>query len=177
MFNASEEAHRLLREAVQTGDLVVDATMGNGHDTVYLAKLGARVVSFDIQPHAFANTAQNLQENGLKAELHVMGHERLKEVVKEPVRAAIFNLGYLPGSDKRLQTRPETTIAALEALVDLLEVHGRIVLVLYRGHDAGQEADEIIAWAGHLSKTHWQSLLTDIINHEAASVLCLEKLR
>ena len=41
-----------LRQVVQPGDTVIDATMGNGHDTAMLAELvgeSGHVIAFDVQ--------------------------------------------------------------------------------------------------------------------------------
>ena len=91
-----------LRQVVQPGDTVIDATLGNGHDTCMLAELvgeNGRVIGFDVQPSAVESTRRALLEQGLldRCELHCTGHQRIAEHVKVPVRAAVFNLGWLPG--------------------------------------------------------------------------------
>jgi len=136
-------AHDFLREAVNPGDVVVDATMGNGHDTAFLASLGARVFSFDVQSAAIENTRKLLNERGLGANLVHDGHENACKYIKV-LKAAVFNLGYLPGSDKSVITKPVTTIRAMEKLCGMLQTGGRIAVVVYPGHDGGaQEADAV----------------------------------
>src|SRR5690606_3119323 len=101
------------------GMVAVDATAGNGYDTVFLAgRVGptGRVYAFDIQEEALRETRARITEQGLadRVELIHAGHERLLEYVNGPINAMVFNLGYRPRGDKRVITRPETTIEALK---------------------------------------------------------------
>ena len=51
LLSAVDFSHKLLKETVSNGDLVIDATAGNGSDTVLLATLvGAarKVIGFDM---------------------------------------------------------------------------------------------------------------------------------
>lgn len=139
-------SHRLLEEIIRPGDQVIDATMGNGNDTALLARLvgsTGKVYAFDVQKAAIDVTARRLAEQQLTEQtvLFHQGHETIKETIpiETPIRAAIFNLGYLPKSDKEIITQPETTKAAVEAILDRLTVKGRIILVVYYGHEGGQE--------------------------------------
>ena len=54
------------------------------------------------------------------------------------IDAAIFNLGYLPKGDKSVVTKPQTTIAAIEDIFQILSKEGIIVLVIYHGHPEGK---------------------------------------
>ncbi len=111
---------------LQEGDVAVDATAGNGHDTLYLAqKVGERghVYAFDVQQAALDSTKERLAENGIPDErvtLILSGHERMADYVKEPVRCVLFNLGWLPSGDHSVTTRVPTTLAAVEAACGLL---------------------------------------------------------
>ncbi|WP_026690745.1 class I SAM-dependent methyltransferase [Alteribacter aurantiacus] len=145
----------LLEKAVPEGGLAVDATAGNGHDTVFLAKLvgeSGTVVSFDIQDAAIhatqarldAATKLNLSE---RVTLVKDSHENVLEHLDEDplVHGAVFNLGYLPGSDKSVTTTPSSTIRAVEHLFSTLAPGGVIVLVVYHGHEKGKvERDALI---------------------------------
>ena len=117
----------------------MDATAGGGRDTLFMAGLvgsTGRVFAFDIQPEALANRIP-LEESGLidRVTLLLVGHEQMAAFVSVPVAAVIFNLGYLPGGDKNIVTRPETTLEALQALA-LLRPEGGYA-VAYPGHEAG----------------------------------------
>lgn len=137
--------HLLLREVIREGDTVLDATAGNGHDTVFLAGLvgeSGNVVAIDIQALAIESTRRRLVENGLerRVELHQASHADLgRYVPRGNVSAAVFNLGYLPGSDHGVITRTETTLQALVAALDALQPDGVIAVVCYPGHDGGAE--------------------------------------
>ena len=90
-------------------------------------------------------------------DLILAGHEELINYVQSPVKAAIFNLGYLPKTDKNIVTRAETTLSALSSLTDLLVVGGRISLVIYYGHEGGEEEkDAVIKWTSTLPQKDWE---------------------
>ena len=133
-----------LHEIVRPGDTVIDATMGNGHDTLMLARLvgeDGHVVGFDIQQQAVESSRKLLEENGVLARctLYAMGHEHIADMVQTPVRAAVFNLGWLPGGDKSVTTQWETTRAAVSAALALVEKGGVVSICAYPGHAAGDE--------------------------------------
>ena len=132
----------ILRRAVAPGDTVVDATMGNGHDTLFLCELvgeGGRVYAFDVQEQAVENTRKRLTEAGMmdRAALFCLGHERMAEQVKEPVAAVVFNLGWLPGGDHSVTTHWETTRQAVDSALKLLRPRGVLVICAYPGHAEG----------------------------------------
>jgi tRNA G37 N-methylase Trm5 len=132
----------ILQRAVAPGDTVIDATMGNGHDTLALCRLvgeNGRVYAFDVQPEAVENTRRRLAEAGLsaRARLFCLGHEHLAEQITEPVSAAVFNLGWLPGGDHGVTTRWETTKTAVQAALGLLKSGGMLVICAYPGHPEG----------------------------------------
>ncbi len=128
--------------------IVVDATMGNGNDTAFLAGLSKKVYAFDVQEQAIGKTSQRLSDLGIEnTELILDGHENLDHYVREPIRAAIFNLGYLPSADKSVITKPHTTLEAIEKILDRLEVGGRLAIMIYYGHDGGDmEKDAVLEY-------------------------------
>ena len=135
-------AAEVLEKCVHTGDAVIDATMGNGHDTLMLCGLvgsEGRVYAFDIQTQAVENTRKRLEEAGVldRARLFCLGHERLLDEVSEPVAAAVFNLGWLPGGDHGVTTHWETTKTAIQGALALLKGGGVLVLCAYPGHAEG----------------------------------------
>ncbi|PKM83992.1 MAG: SAM-dependent methyltransferase, partial [Firmicutes bacterium HGW-Firmicutes-13] len=114
LLKALNFSHLLIGRAVKDGDLAVDATAGNGYDTVFLAKLvgeKGKVFSFDIQDQAIAKTKENLLKNELldRVQLIQDGHENMTSYVNDRISAVMFNLGYLPGSDHQVVTKPQTT--------------------------------------------------------------------
>lgn len=146
----TEAAHALVRERVKAGDRVVDATVGNGHDTVFLAGLVGRsghVDGFDIQSEALELARQKLLDCPCdNVTLHQAGHETMADLVEPPLQAVMFNLGYLPGGDKQVVTRAGTTTQAIRAACDLLSPTGIVSIVAYPGHPGGrEEADAVLA--------------------------------
>ncbi len=139
----------VLRQTVRKGDTVVDATMGNGHDTEMLCRLVGpfgHVFGFDIQAQAVEHTRLRLHSEGLldRATLFRLGHEHLSEVVTEPVRAIVFNLGWLPGGDHQITTRTETTLSAVNQAMDLLTPGGVLVICVYPGHEEGNREKQAL---------------------------------
>ena len=130
-------------EHLKEGDTAVDFTMGNGGDTLFLTKTvgkTGKVYAFDIQEAALVSTEKHLKENGAPEnyELICASHHRVKEFVKEPIKAGMFNLGYLPRSgNKSLYTMRETTMPAVEAAIDLLLPDGVLIIAIYPGHEEG----------------------------------------
>jgi len=142
--NSLDISHKIVREAVKQGDFVVDATMGKGGDTKFLAELvgeTGKVYSFDIQQLALDVTTEKLKKTGLEnqVELILDGHQNMKNYVKTEVSAIMYNLGYLPGGDHHIYTLAETTKQALEASFELIKVGGIISVVVYYGGDSGYE--------------------------------------
>lgn len=160
-----EMAHDFLAQVITQEDIVVDATMGNGHDTLFLAKLAKQVYAFDIQEQALEKTSQRLQEAGLtNAELILQGHETVDQFVKE-VKAAIFNLGYLPSADKSIITQPQTTLDALDKLCHMLVKGGRIAIMIYYGHEGGDiERDAVMDFVSHLPQEEYTAAIYRTLN-------------
>lgn len=147
-MRATELAHFLLRQKLKSGDFVVDATVGNGHDTLFLAErvgTAGRVLGFDIQKAALTQAAHLV---GLLPQVTLVhaGHETLSEhfAADEEVAAVMFNLGYLPGGPKEIITRAETTLAALEQALAHIREGGLITITLYCGHEGGESEAEAV---------------------------------
>ena len=178
-------AKTLLASAIEPGDIAVDATAGNGHDTLFLAELvgdDGYVYAFDVQKEAVDATLNRLLDNALEHRAIVLrdGHENVAKYVNKPVSAAIFNLGYLPGSDHSIVTKPNTTVAALEDLLQLLKVGGLIVLVVYHGHEGGkEERDEVISYVSELPQKYVHVLRYEFMNqkNDPPFIIALEKVK
>mgnify|MGYP002626423586 FL=1 len=153
MKRPTAQAHEVVSEAVRPGDTVVDATAGNGHDTLFLARLvgeRGKVIAFDVQPAAIESTRRQLEAAGVteRVELHCESHTHMASWAEaDSVRAVMFNLGYLPGGDHSLITRTTSTLPALDAAADLLAPGGVLTVVCYPGHSGGAEESEAVrAW-------------------------------
>ncbi len=163
-------AREVILQTVLPGDAAVDATMGNGHDTLMLCEAvgpAGRVYAFDVQAQAVAETAKRLAAQGVtdQARLIHAGHEHMAEYVKEPVRAVMFNLGWLPGGDHGVTTRWETTRQAVECALDLLAPMGVLVICAYPGHAEGErEERELTAFLSGLSNRQFNVLHQRFLN-------------
>lgn len=141
--NALHQSKQYLKEIVRPGDRVIDATAGNGHDTLFLAKLvgeTGQVLAFDIQEQAIASTKKRLQEADVISWCQVIldSHANLEKYIESPIRAVVFNLGYLPGAEHEVTTESTSTWQAIETALKWLEPGGRIVIVIYHGHVSGK---------------------------------------
>ena len=171
----------LLQKAVSEGDLVIDGTAGNGHDTLFLAKLvgqNGHVYAFDIQQSAIDATKKNLGRYGMQTTVILDGHEHISKYVTQEISAAIFNLGYLPGANHSTITRPKTTIQAIESCLNILRVGGIVVIVVYHGHEGGDiERDALMSYVSELPQSSIQVLKYDFINqvNHAPFLLALER--
>ncbi|RAK11172.1 putative rRNA methylase [Halanaerobium saccharolyticum] len=182
-LNAVEFSHLLLKENVEAGDLVIDATAGNGHDTKYLAELvGAdgKVFAFDIQEKAIDQTRELLKMNELsaRAELILDSHAKIDQYLTQKISAAIFNLGYLPGGNKEIITRSESTISALKKSIELLKKNGIVILVIYSGHSGGEEEkNELLDFASALDYKKFNVLNYEFLNQPGTppQVLAIKK--
>ncbi|MGJ8697018.1 MAG: class I SAM-dependent methyltransferase [Verrucomicrobiaceae bacterium] len=152
MKRATHLAHDLLKEVVGRGDAVIDATAGNGHDSLFLAELvgeEGEVHAFDIQEAALDATRSRLEEarRGDCLKTYLESHAKLAGMVPS-AKAVMFNLGYLPGADQGVITRSDSTLEALEGAVEILEPGGVITCVCYPGHPGGlDEAEAVLGWA------------------------------
>jgi predicted methyltransferase len=152
----TEIVHHELERHLNPGDCVIDATAGNGHDSAKLATcVGAsgHLLAIDLQPAAIAATTERLESLGLTdrctflCEDHAAALHTLRTAYAGRISAIVFNLGYLPGSDHRIQTEPSTTVAALEACPVLLRPGGLLLVTAYRGHPGGAgEAAQVATW-------------------------------
>lgn len=178
-------SHALMNQVVDPGDTVIDATVGNGHDTVYLAKLvGPRglVYGFDIQQMAIENTTAALKAEQLERQVTLThaGHETIDELIaaKQPIKCAIFNLGYLPGGDKNIITKPATTLTAIQSIQKRLTTNGLIILLVYAGHPGGkQEAQAVTDYARQLDQHQFQVLHYGFMNqiHFPPELIAIQK--
>lgn len=134
---------------LKEGDFCVDFTMGNGYDTEFLSKTvgeKGRVYAFDIQQAAVDSTAKRLKEVGCPENYTLIcdSHHNVKNYVKEPIKAGMFNLGWLPGGDKTITTMRETTMPAIEAAIELLDRDGILNIAVYPGHPEGDAEGKMI---------------------------------
>jgi hypothetical protein len=190
-------SQQLVCEVLQPGDLAVDLTAGKGRDTLTLAKAvgpSGQILAFDIQPSALDQTASFLNDQGVssqrwsaeeslpeKAGVYLVQacHATLSDLIDRPIKAAIANLGYLPGGDRSLVTGPQSTLPALHQTLDLLSVGGRLAVTIYPGHPGGsEEACAVEDLLNGLSRELWQILGITVNNRpEAPRLLVAERVQ
>ncbi len=166
--------HQVLKERLQKGNVVVDATLGNGKDALFLYSLigeDGSLYGFDIQELSIANTKELFQQTGIdrarNIQLFNAGHQYMEKYVKEPIDCCIFNLGYLPGGSHSIVTRPDTTLRALEASLNLLKVGGIITIAIYYGHEGGsEEKDALLAYLTELPFEAYNVMQWQTINNQ-----------
>lgn len=160
-------AHLLWRQFVKAGDWVIDATCGNGYDTLHLARLAlakdtGAIFGCDLQEVAIQNTRERLQvhlEPDLLKQVHLKRacHATyLKGFANNSVKLIVYNLGYLPGGDKAITTMTASTLESLQTALACIKPGGAVCLTCYPGHEAGKkETEEVLAFAKKLPPAQW----------------------
>lgn len=160
----------LLEDVINEGDIVIDATMGNGYDTKYLAeKVGENgfVYSFDVQEEAIKSTKKRLEKAGLidRVNLILDGHQNMDMYVNKEVSCVMFNLGYLPRAKHQVITKPETTLEAIKKSLELLKPNGVVSIAIYTGHEGGmEECDEVFGYVSKLDQSEYSVLNCNFVN-------------
>lgn len=160
---AKDKILETLDKTKETSHFLIDGTCGNGNDTLFLANhIGeeGKVWSFDIQKDAINKTKKILSEYNLlkNVSLHLLSHCKINDKIfaipNIKITAFMFNLGYLPGSDKSITTKPESTIKAIESCLKYLHPEGGGTVAVYRGHPGGEdESKYILDWIKQKDKT------------------------
>lgn len=127
-------SHQILDRLTNSNDIIIDATLGNGYDSLYLSNLVSHIYSFDIQKQALDNSEKTLQNVG-NVSMILDSHLNYQNYVKN-YHGVIFNLGYLPTGNKSVTTTSKTTISTLEKMIQD-NLARFILLVVYPGHDEG----------------------------------------
>lgn len=140
---------QFLTPHIKPGARVADFTMGNGHDTLWLCRAvgeEGHVYAFDIQADAVASTRANLERELDYCNYTLIhdSHANAAQHIKEPISAGVFNLGYLPGGDKRITTMRTSTLPAVKAAIELLGPDGIILIAVYPGHEEGNLEGEAL---------------------------------
>lgn len=170
-------AREFWERIVQKNDQVIDATCGNGQDTVFLASLvpEGRLIGFDIQQEAIEKTKERIGKERLtaKVEISLRSHATFPEdIVKESIRLIVYNLGYLPGGNKQLTTLTETTLQSLKNALSLIMPGGALSITLYAGHPEGErEKAALLSWSQGLPSSLWMSLHVEWQNRGKAPSL------
>lgn len=149
-FNKSilNRVNLIYEKFIKPGDIVVDATCGNGNDTLALSKLAKEVYAFDVQTGAINNTKEILKKNERNnVTLINDSHEYIDKYLKKykrKISLITFNLGYLPSGNKKIMTNHKSTVNAIKKGLNLLNKKGIILVTCYPHEEGKKEAKEII---------------------------------
>eukprot|EP00775_Hariotina_reticulata_P010936 gene10936-11090_t len=173
----------LWAQVIAPGDTVVDATCGNGNDTLFMAQQvgpAGRVFAIDLQASAVQSTRVCLDERlpasaQPRLELIQGCHSHMQQLVGSNVAKLVtFNLGYLPGGDKSITTQSGSTLAAVEAALEVVCPGGLVSIMAYIGHPGGlEEYEQVKGLLQSLSPVYWTSSELRLINRPTAPVLLL----
>ncbi len=170
--NSINIARMIMFHKVQVGDIVVDATCGNGNDTLFLSKLvgeKGKVFAFDTEQTAISNTKTLLEkENALKNTVLINKcHSQMINLVNEKPQLVLFNLGYLPKYSKENTTKTDTTIKAVKDSLSMLKQYGLTLIVIYRGHIEGKNEEKAIKeFVKSLSQQEFNTFQIDYPNQQ-----------
>ncbi len=172
-----------IEPALKNARTVVDATAGNGHDTLFLAEQtadAAKIYAFDIQETALNNTRALTAEYAERINYVLASHDKIAEWVPGPIDVAMFNLGYLPGEEHCVTTKTESTMTAVRQVLEKLTCNGVCVIVAYPGHEAGaQEAASLEKFFAVLPRKNYTVGCYRLLNHArtAPYAYVVEKVR
>ncbi len=154
----------------QGGETAIDMTLGNGHDTDFLSGIFDKVVSLDIQKSAVDKYNSPLNVDAIN-----MDHANIGILNINP-ELVIYNLGYLPGGEKSITTKAETTVKSLDSVLQMIKPGGFCVITLYYSHDDGQEAKKVLEYVRKLPG-NFGVMHHEFINrgNEPPSLIVIEK--
>lgn len=179
-------AHSYWEKIVVQGDCVIDATCGNGWDTLTLANIvltetEGKIYAFDIQQKAIEASKALLSQH-LSLEIQnriafILGSHTDFSMIVSPIKLIVYNLGYLPGSTKSITTETETSLKSIESGLHILQPGGAISITCYPGHPEGaREEQALLSFAATLSPQKWSCSYQRWINRQQSpSLLLIQK--
>jgi len=173
-----DKAKQILEARIKETDFVVDATVGNGNDLLFLCKLVSKghAFGFDIQPEAVYRAEKLLKENNkTNYTIFLASHDLIDNCLNDylgKISAVLFNLGYLPGGDKNITTKAETTAKAIEGALKLLNKNGMLLIVVYPHEEGKKEGAEIMKFENKVSRFN---IFKNTNNINAPYLVILEK--
>ncbi len=168
--NAVKIKNLFIEKMLKVGGIAVDATAGNGYDSLLLSnRVGeqGKVFAFDIQEAAITNTLSLLECNARHENFSLIcdSHTRFNEYINVPVDMFVYNLGYLPGGDKSKTTVAENTMVSIKSAMSLLKAGGSLLIVCYPGHESGcREEESIRSFSNELKQRKWSVLRSEFTN-------------
>ena len=171
----SEITHYIIKTFLKNKNVAVDATLGNGHDTDFLAERFKEVYAFDIQEKSCTSYTQKNKEN---VKVIHSSHDLLSQYVDKKVDCIMYNLGFLPGGDKNITTKSDTSLKSIKTGLNLLNNGGMMTICLYRGHTEGKKEESvIIPFLKELPKAQFGVMYQTFLNRseDAPVLIIIEK--
>ena len=175
--NVNKLSHEIVRLYSPGFEVAVDCTLGNGYDADFLSEKFSIVYAFDIQNDAVERYAE---KNRINVRAICDSHHMIDNYVQEKVDCIMYNLGYMPGTDKKITTLPETTIESINKGLSLLKDGGIMCIAIYSGHEEGKlEKEKLLEYSKKLPKKKYAVMLHSFCNRisEAPSLMVIEKSR
>lgn len=184
-------AHSYWKQLIKHGDIVIDATCGNGHDTTELARIlfendeypRGQLLAIDCQTEAIQATQHRLTSifpGKIMDRISLLErcHSTFPESISiGSVALIVYNLGYLPGGNKALTSMSSTTLQSLQTALPLMKPGGCISITCYPGHEEGKHEEAVIKeFASTLSPSQWSCCHHTWLNRrQAPSLLVIQK--
>lgn len=172
-YQITEWCHSMIKMQVPSNGIYIDATAGNGYDTLFLCQVAGEsgmVYAFDIQEQAIINTKNLLEKHGMqnRADVILDSHIHMESyILQETVDCICFNFGYLPGGDHLIATEAETSLLAVKQGLRLLKKGGMMSLCIYSGGDTGfKERDILLEYLKELDGKKYIVILNSYYNHK-----------
>ena len=171
----SDLSHSIIENHLEKKNVVIDATMGNGYDTVYLGNLvgdSGKVYAFDVQEEACLNyKLKNRKNVSVVNDSH---HKFDEYVIEDKVNCIMYNLGFLPGSNKEITTLAKTTMKSIEEGLEFLDSNGIMTIAVYRGHAEGKNEEHfIMEYVRNLPKNIYGVMLHEYLNRAKSAPLLI----
>lgn len=180
MFSYAKDVSLMAQDIIKNYcgnfNTAVDCTLGNGHDTEFLSKYFNKVYSFDIQEIAIRNFEKNKPTNVVL--IHDSHEEIEKYIENEHIDCFMYNLGFLPGGNKEITTKANSSLNSIKSSLKKLSNNGIITICLYIGHEEGKkEAESLLPFLKFLDKSKYAVVVHKVINRNSISpsLIVIEK--
>lgn len=169
--------HTFLKSHVTKTDTIIDATVGNGYDTLLLSELALQVIGFDIQQQAIDLTEQRLQSSN--ANNVTLIHDSFETISNfKGYKGVVFNLGFLPNGDKSITTLADITLRTVQSIASQMQMNDFILLTAYPGHPEGQKEANYLSEYIKTLDSNFIAITYQIQNRwNAPFVISIEKIK
>jgi methylase of polypeptide subunit release factors len=131
-----KRTHELMLENIKF-DVAIDATVGNGYDTLFLSNHYKKVIGIDIQELAIKRSKEKTKDLS-NVEIYLEDFNNISKY--NYANLIVFNLGFLPGSNRKVKTQDYTSNQAILNAYKILD--GKMLVACYIQHEGGYEEYE-----------------------------------